>query len=92
MTAQSVKEWINQVVASNEIEYSKIVNEPARSFVHDFGSSLHIVVEHNMEKKPSVRVIDFGGNEWFPSKINYDSNNQITLEFDTDFSGRLFLS
>lgn len=49
------------------------------------------VVSHNLNKYPSVLVIDSGGSE-VAGTIIYNSTNQLTLEFSAGFSGNAYLN
>ena len=44
------------------------------------------VIVHNLNKYPSVAVIDSAGNEVI-GEINYDDKNQVTLKFVGGFKG-----
>jgi hypothetical protein len=57
-------------------------------FVFDepIGSSVW-VIEHRMEKHPSVRIVDTSGNEW-EGEVHYDSDIQLTITFRSN--GELF--
>lgn len=49
------------------------------------------VIEHNLEKFPSVTVLDSAGNIVL-GEISFDSNNQITITFSSPFSGVAYLN
>lgn len=44
------------------------------------------VIVHNLNKYPSVSVIDSAGNEVI-GEVNYDDANQVTLRFEGGFKG-----
>lgn len=44
------------------------------------------VIVHNLNKYPSVVVIDSAGNEVI-GEISYDDKNQVTLKFEGGFKG-----
>lgn len=54
-------------------------------------SSAHWQIVHNLGKYPSVTVIDSGGT-LVMGDINYISENELTLDFSVEFSGRAFLN
>lgn len=54
-------------------------------------SSAHWNIVHNLGKYPSVTVIDSGGTLVL-GDINYISENELTLDFSVEFSGRAFLN
>lgn len=67
--------------------------EPPRSVKFDFADSTAIgTFTHNMQKHPSVRVVDTGGNWWVPKTIDFPTLNTIIVEFDLSFGGTLILS
>jgi hypothetical protein len=49
------------------------------------------VIEHNMQKNPSVSVILDNGTEVYGLKV-YDSENQVTLSFSRPITGKAFLN
>lgn len=49
------------------------------------------VIQHNLNRYPSVTVIDSGGSEIIPN-ILYIDNNRIHLSFDNITSGKAYLN
>ena len=49
------------------------------------------VIVHNLNKYPSVSVIDSAGDEVI-GDVHYDSVNQVTLTFEGSFKGRATLN
>ena len=49
------------------------------------------VVVHNLNKHPSVTVVDSGGG-WVIGDVQYDSLNQCTLTFTGEFSGSAYFN
>jgi hypothetical protein len=49
------------------------------------------IIAHNMNKKPSVTVVDTGDSVVIPT-IHYDSVNQITATFGSATSGKAYLN
>lgn len=49
------------------------------------------VITHNLNKKPSVTIVDSGGNVQI-GEIRYDSNNQVTVTFAAAFGGYAYLN
>jgi len=49
------------------------------------------VIVHNLNKHPSVTVIDSAGNEVI-GDVTYDDNNQVTLRFEGGFKGSATLN
>lgn len=49
------------------------------------------VVIHNLNKRPSVTIVDSGENTVM-GDINYIDNNQIEIRFSAEFSGKAYLN
>ena len=49
------------------------------------------VVTHNLEKNPSVTVVDSAGTV-VVGQVDYDSLNQVTLTFKNTFSGKAYFN
>lgn len=63
-----------------------------KNYIHEQMSSSQVWdIEHNLNKYPSVSIIDSGGNEVL-GDINYTSKNHITIKFSSAFSGSAFLN
>ena len=50
------------------------------------------VIEHDLNKYPSVSVVDSAGTMQIPDEIKYDSENQITITFISAFAGKAILN
>lgn len=48
-------------------------------------------ITHNLGKRPSVTVVDSGGNEWITS-VEHLSENSLTIRFSAPFSGNAYLN
>ena len=48
-------------------------------------------ITHNLGKRPSVTVVDSGGNEW-QTAVEHVSANQCIARFSSAFSGRAYLN
>ena len=48
-------------------------------------------INHNLNKKPSVTVVDSGGNEW-QTAVEHLSANQCRVTFSAPFAGRAYLN
>lgn len=59
-----------------------------KSFSMDFNAS-SVVVNHNLDKRPSVTVINSAGDE-VEGDIVYNSANQLTLTFSGSFVGTVY--
>ena len=63
-----------------------------KNFVYTQGApSSTWVVTHNLDKYPSVTVVD-SANSIVVGSVEYDSVNQVTLTFSSDFSGKAFFN
>jgi len=49
------------------------------------------VINHNLQKRPSVTIVDTGNNE-VEGDVNYSSLNQIIITFSSAFSGIAYLN
>lgn len=49
------------------------------------------VIEHNLNKHPSVAIVDDGGNILI-TEVRYDSANQLTVLFNGAESGKAYLN
>jgi hypothetical protein len=69
------------------------VNLTSRTFVFEQGiASDTWVIEHNLNKHPSAFAVDSAGKVQIPNEIVYNNNNQITLYFLSQFSGKAYLN
>jgi hypothetical protein len=48
-------------------------------------------ITHNLGKRPSVTVVDSGGNEW-QTAVEHLSVNQCRVTFSAPFAGRAYLN
>jgi hypothetical protein len=48
-------------------------------------------ITHNLGKRPSVTVVDSGGNEWI-TKVEHVSDNALVIRFTAPFSGNAYLN
>lgn len=49
------------------------------------------IVTHNLNKYPSISIVDTGGNIVI-GEVLYDSLNQVTLTFTAEFSGKAYFN
>ena len=62
------------------------------NFVHDQGTtSAQWVIDHNLSKKCSVTVVD-SSNQVVIGQVTYNSDNRVTIDFDSSFSGKAFFN
>lgn len=50
------------------------------------------VITHNLNKKPSIVVVDSSGEEQVPNERIYNDENTVTLRFLAEFKGKAFLN
>ena len=78
--------WLKQAKVTNNI-YSGDA-----SYVHDQGTpAAQWVIDHNLAKKCAVTVVD-SSNQVVIGKITYNTNNRVTLDFQSSFSGKAFFN
>lgn len=65
----------------------------ADTYIHEQGvASDTWVITHNLGKYPSVTVVDSAGEAQIPDNIDYNSDNQLTIQFIGSFAGKAFLN
>ena len=65
---------------------------PVVTFVHVQSPPSSVwVVQHNLNRQPSVTVVDTGDSVVIPD-VHYDSPMQVTLRFDSMTSGKAYLN
>tara|TARA_B100000925_G_C21654380_1_gene322840 strand:+ start:167 stop:511 length:345 start_codon:yes stop_codon:yes gene_type:complete len=55
-------------------------------------ASLEWVITHNLDKFPSVTVIDDTDNDVVFGDISYTNSNKLIINFSAPFSGKAFLN
>lgn len=82
--------WLSQGnVGSLDVFLSSIAST---GFVYEQIMATDIwTVNHQLNKFPSVTVVDSGGNVAI-GEVAYISNNQITIRFSAEFSGKVYLN
>lgn len=69
------------ILESGDKHYTHVQNNPSSSWI----------ITHNLEKYPSVHVVDTSKNVVL-GEIIYNTINQITINFSAPFSGEAFLN
>jgi len=65
------------------------LSSPHGTYTHTQASaSATWTIVHNLNSKPSVTIVDSGGN----GEVLYDSDNQVTVTFAAAFSGFAYLN
>ena len=74
------------------LEVDGVISANTKTFVFDqIIPSKTWSINHQLEKFPSVTIVDNAGNEVI-GDIKYDSNKHLTVSFSTEFSGRVYLN
>lgn len=50
------------------------------------------IIYHNLNKKPSITIVDSSGKVQLPNEIEYTDENTITVTFLGAFAGKAFLN
>lgn len=62
-------------------------------YTHEQGIASDVwVIEHNLNKEPSVTVVDSADEEHIPDRKVYNNKNQVTLYFLSEFAGKAYLN
>nr|WP_309101687.1 siphovirus ReqiPepy6 Gp37-like family protein [Fredinandcohnia onubensis] len=89
------KAYIPTKTSELENDAGYITNEDipqAQTYVHEQIAPANTwTILHNLNKMPSITVIDSGGNEVIGDR-KYDSMNKVTLTFTTAFAGKALLN
>lgn len=66
--------------------------ENDKYYVHDQSSVSSVwIISHNMDKKPSVTVVDTA-NTVVEGQVNYIDDNKLSIEFSAPFNGLAYLN
>jgi hypothetical protein len=80
-------------IPGTAIEYPTIVDPLTgdKTYVYQFTNQSTIVIYHELEKYPSVRIEDSAGED-VECDIDYNGLNQITITANGAFSGTVYLN
>lgn len=68
------------------------LNIPRDNYIHDQQTAaISWVISHNMNKYPSVNIVDTANDEVI-GEVKYNSSNQLTITFTAAFSGKAYLN
>lgn len=71
---------------------NKTIEAKSKTFVFEQGIAASTwVIEHNLNKYPSVTVIDSAGDQVF-ANLNYVDENELVLDFGAEFAGKAYLN
>ena len=84
---------VTQPVQKQNISVSKpVVSADDKHYTHDQASpSTTWTINHNLNKRPSVSVVDSAYNKII-CEVEYTSNNQVVLTMDSSTSGKAYLN
>lgn len=75
-----------------DLDIAYIKQQVREHYVHDQQvASISWTVTHNMNKYPSVNIVDTANDE-VTGDVKYNSLNQITISFTAAFSGKAYLN
>lgn len=75
-----------------DLDFAYIKTQVRENYIHDQQvASTTWTVNHNMNKYPSVNVVDTANDE-VTGDVKYNSLNQITISFTAAFSGKAYLN
>jgi hypothetical protein len=75
-----------------DLNFAYIKTQVRENYIHDQQvASTTWIVNHNMNKYPSVNVVDTANDE-VTGDVKYNSLNQITISFTAAFSGKAYLN
>jgi hypothetical protein len=79
--------------AANDLTVSSgAAGNPHGTYTHSqAAASATWTITHNLNCKPSVTIVDSGGNVQI-GEVLYDSDNQVTVSFAAAFSGYAYLN
>ena len=78
---------------TSSVTIGAVVGGGDKSYVHDQGSPADTwEVQHNLNKKPSVTVVNYYGVVVY-GNVEYVDNNNVTITFEAGaFSGKAFFN
>ena len=86
------KPSINGVVLEGDKSLSDLGIYNFNGYTYEQGISSDVwVIQHNLNKHPSVTVVDSAGNE-VVGHVHYDDLNNVTITFTSPFSGKAYLN
>lgn len=86
------KPSINGVVLEGDKSLADLGIYNFNGYTYEQGISSDVwVIQHNLNKHPSVTVVDSAGNE-VVGHVHYDDLNNVTVTFTSPFSGKAYLN
>ena len=88
----TVTETSQTVTVLDKFSIAGISAATDKNYIHTQGvASITWVVTHNLNKRPSVMVVD-SADTVVIGQVQYNSDNQITLTFSGSFSGKAYFN
>lgn len=81
----------NGNIKVNDVE-TQVYRHQTYVFDQTATTSATWTITHNLNRYPSVTVVDINGDVFMPKNIRYNSANQITITFTAAESGKAFLN
>ena len=76
-----------------DVSGQQIVTITSKTFVFEQGLAADTwIIEHNLNKHPSVAVVDSSGKIQMPDEVEYTDENTITVTFLAAFAGKAYLN
>jgi hypothetical protein len=94
VTEQRVNVTVTQSGAAGLTVNSGVsgISSPHGTYTHSQGvASDTWIITHNLGCKPSVTIVDSGGNVQI-GEVLYNNDNQVTVTFSASFSGYAYLN
>lgn len=84
--------WLEQGNVGSESDFLNSFKATDANYVHDqISSAKEWRIIHNLEKYPSVSIVDTGGN-MVVGEVHYVSINEVIISFTFEFSGKAYLN
>lgn len=91
-TTEEVIDGTDNTTAITPYTLKNTVNTD-KNFVFEQGIASDVwVIEHNLNKKATVTVVDTADEEQVPDRKVYDGLNKVTLYFLAEFAGKAYLN
>ena len=85
---------MNSSIAQNKIQADLIINTKGKDkhFTYEQSvASAEWVITHNLNKRPSITVVDSSDTVWY-GEYEYNDLNTVTLRFNAPFTGKAYLN
>ena len=83
---------VNALIEQINEAIEEIMKHTDSTFVFEFDSSQSVwVIEHNLNKDPSITVVD-SANNVVGCKRSYINENSVEIEFNAPFNGKAYLN